>query len=83
LAAPHDPEPPPRDSEASPAALPPRLIAVAYLLALLCLLVPLAAVGSVFAGIVLLRRGRTQAGAGVLALTAACTAIGIVMLTGA
>ncbi len=71
----------PRDPEASPAALPPRLIAAAYLLALLCLLIPLAAVGSIFAGVVLLRRGRTRAGAGVLALTAVCTAGGVAMLS--
>ena len=81
MAAPDDP--PERHPEASPGALPARVVAAAYLLALLCALIPLAAIGSIFAGVILLRRGRTRDGALVLGLTAACTAIGVVLLTGA
>jgi hypothetical protein len=75
-------DPPPGDPEGSPAALPTRVVAAAYLLALLCALIPLAAIGSAFAGIVLLRRGRARDGAGVLALTAVCAAIGVMLLYG-
>ena len=81
MAAPDDP--PERHPEASPAAVPPRVVAAGYLIALLCALVPLAAVGGVFAGVALLRRGRPRDGALILGLTAACTAIGVVLLFGA
>jgi len=53
---------------------------VAYLLAAVCLLVPLALIGAVFAGIVLARRNRPLEGAGVIALGIACTVIGLVLL---
>jgi len=64
----HDDEPMP--------PIPGRLVAVAFLLALVCLLVPLAIVGAVFAGIVLIRRGRPTAGAGVLVLGVVCATLG-------
>jgi hypothetical protein len=54
-------------------------VAVAYLLAAVCLLVPLALIGAVFAGIVLMRRNRPVEGAGVIALGIACTALGLVL----
>ena len=57
---------------------PPRVVAVAYVLAAVCVLVPLAFIGALFAGIVLIRRNRPVEGATVIALGAACTAIGLV-----
>lgn len=54
-------------------------MAVAYLLAAVCALVPLALIGAVFAGIVLIRRNRPREGAGVIALGIACTAVGLVL----
>ena len=59
---------------------PPRLVAAAYLLAAVCLLVPLAAVGAVFAGVVLTRRNRPGSGAAVIALAVVCTALGVTLL---
>jgi hypothetical protein len=56
------------------------VVAAAYLLAALSLLVPLAVVGAVFAGAVLLRRGRPAEGAGVIALGVACAALGVTVL---
>jgi hypothetical protein len=58
----------------------PSVIAAAYLLAALCLMLPLAAIGSTFAGVVLWRRGLRGHGAAVVALGAACVAIGIAVL---
>jgi hypothetical protein len=54
-------------------------VVVAYVLAAVCLLVPLALVGALFAGIVLMRRNRALEGAGVIALGVACTALGLVL----
>lgn len=59
---------------------PGRVVAVAYLLAAICLLVPLAVLGAVFAGVVLLRRGRPEAGLGVVVLAVACTGVGMTLL---
>ena len=53
---------------------------VAYLLAAVCLLVPLALIGALFAGIVLMRRNRPREGAGVIALGTACTVVGLTLL---
>ena len=50
------------------------------MLAAVCLVVPLALVGALFAGIVLMRRNRPLEGAGVLALGVACTALGVALL---
>jgi hypothetical protein len=56
------------------------VVAVAYVLAAVCLVVPLALVGALFAGIVLMRRNRPLEGAGVLVLGVACTAVGVALL---
>ena len=53
---------------------------VAYLLAATCLLVPLALVGALFAGVALARRNRPAEGAGVILLGIACTALGVLLL---
>lgn len=52
----------------------------AYLLAVVCLLVPLALAGALFAGVALMRRNRAGDGAGVIAVAVACTALGVVLL---
>jgi hypothetical protein len=52
---------------------------VAYLLAGVCLLVPLALVGALFAGVALIRRNRPADGAGVIAVALLATALGIVV----
>lgn len=59
---------------------PPRVVAAAYLLAAVCVVVPFAVIGALFAGIVLVRRNRSGAGAGVIALSLACTAAGVALL---
>jgi hypothetical protein len=53
---------------------------VAYLLAAVCFLVPLALVGAVFAGIVLMRRNRQADGVSVLVIAAVATAAGLLLL---
>jgi len=58
----------------------PTVVAAAYVLALLCVMLPLAAIGSTFAGVVLWRRGLRGHGAAVVALGAACVALGIAVL---
>lgn len=58
----------------------PQAVVVAYLLAALCLLIPLAVVGSTFAGSVLWRRGLRQHGAAVVGLGIACMALGVTAL---
>jgi hypothetical protein len=62
--------------------LPVRLSAVvaAYLLAALCVLIPLAVVGSTFAGTVLWRRGLRSHGAAVVGLGVACMVFGVTAL---
>lgn len=60
--------------------VPPRLVAVAYLLALTCALVPLGVLLAGFAALVLVRRGQPGHGLGVLAVAVAATAFGIVVL---
>jgi hypothetical protein len=59
---------------------PARVVVIAYLMALLCLGVPLALVGAVFAGVVLARRGLPWTGAGVIALGLVCAALGVTVL---
>jgi hypothetical protein len=56
------------------------VVVVAYLLAIVCVLVPLALAGALFAGIALIRRGRPADGAGVIAVGALATALGIALL---
>jgi hypothetical protein len=63
-----------------PLPVRPQVVVVAYLLAALCLLIPLAVVGSTFAGAVLWRRGLRPHGAAVTALGIACTAVGVTLL---
>jgi hypothetical protein len=59
---------------------PTRVVVAAYLLAAVCLLVPLAVVGAAFAAVVLARRNRPGAGAGVMALALVCTALAVTVL---
>jgi len=72
---PAEPEP-----EPVPAGLPPRIVAIAYLLAAVCAVVPLAVVGAIFCGVVLVNRGVRGHGAGVIALALVSTALGFVLL---
>jgi len=55
-------------------------VVVAYLLALVSVLIPLALIGAVFAGAALLRRNRPVDGIGVIAVGLACTAFGLTIL---
>jgi hypothetical protein len=57
-----------------------QVVVAAYLLAALCLLVPLAVVGAAFAGIVLWRRGLRLHAAAVVGLSVACTVLGVTAL---
>lgn len=59
--------------------LAPRVVVVAYLLAALCLVVPLAVVGAIFAGIVVANRGPRVHGIAVIVLAVASTAVGVVL----
>jgi len=65
-------EPPVRD--------PTRVVVAAYLLAAVCLLVPIAVVGAAFAAVVLARRNRPGAGAGVMVVALACTGLAVTVL---
>lgn len=56
------------------------VVAAAYLLAALCLLIPLAVVGSTFAGTVLWRRGLRPHGAAVVGLGVVCVVLGATAL---
>jgi hypothetical protein len=60
--------------------LPPRIVAVAYLLAAICAVVPLAVVGAIFAGVVVANRGLRGHGTAVIVLAIACAALGVVLL---
>ena len=61
----------------------PQAVVAAYLLAALCLLIPLAVIGSTFAGAVLWRRGLRRHGAAVVGLGFACMVLGVTVLRGA
>lgn len=63
-----------------PLPMRPQVVVVAYLLATLCLLIPLAIVGSTFAGAVLWRQGVRSHGAAVVGLGVACMVFGITAL---
>ena len=63
-----------------PLPVRPQAVVVAYLLAALCLLIPLAVVGSTFAGSVLWRRGLRPHGAAVIGLGVACMMVGVTAL---
>ena len=72
---------PPAPQAAAPAPrIPPRLLVVAYALALVCALAPLAVLGAGFAGAMLFTRGRRGAGAGVVVTAVLCAALGVVLL---
>ena len=58
---------------------PAPVIAAAFGLALLGLLVPLAIVGALFAGVVLVRRGRPGLGAAVVAVGIASVVVGLLL----
>jgi hypothetical protein len=58
----------------------PQAVAAAYLLAALCMLIPLAIVGSTFAGIVLYQRGLRPHAAAVVGLGVACLVFGATAL---
>jgi hypothetical protein len=58
----------------------PQVVVVAYMLAALCLLIPLAVVGSTFAGAVLWQRGLRSHGAAVVGLGVACVVLGATAL---
>ena len=64
----------------APFEIRPQAIVAAYLLAVLCLLIPLSVVGSTFAGVVLLRRGLPTHGAAVVLLGIVCTTIAVTLL---
>ena len=53
---------------------------VAYVLAAVCLLVPLALVGALFAGAALIRRNRPADGWGVIVVGVVATVLGILLL---
>lgn len=59
---------------------PTRIVVSAYLLAAVCVVVPLALIGALFAGVVLLRRSRRAEGLGVIAVAIACTVLGILLI---
>lgn len=59
---------------------PPRVVVAAYLLAAVCLLVPFAVVGALFAGLALSRRNRPGAGLGVIVLGVVCTVLAVTVL---
>jgi hypothetical protein len=67
-------------TEALPQRDPQRVVVVAYLLAVVSLLVPLAVVGAAFAGVALMRRNRRADGAGVLVVAGVATALGLILL---
>ena len=63
-----------------PLPVRPSAVVAAYLLAALSVLIPLAVVGSTFAGIVLWRRGLPSHGAAVVGLGVACAVFGVAAL---
>lgn len=56
--------------------LPGRVIAAAYLLALVCVLVPFGVIGVGFAGVVLFQREQRAHAAGVVLLGVVCAVLG-------
>jgi len=56
------------------------VVVVAYLLAIVCLVVPLALIGALFAGVALTRRNRAADGAGVITVAVLATALGVLLL---
>ena len=71
-----------REPEKPPfAEIPPRMVGIAYVLALLCLVTPLTVLGSGFAGAVLFTRGMRREGAGVIVVSVICVAVGFYLRT--
>ena len=68
------------EREPGPDDVPTRLVVVAYAIALICAVAPLAVLGAGFAGAVLYGRGRRGSGAGVVAVAVLCAALGILVL---
>ena len=68
------------DQPAPTEPLPPHIVGVAYLLGAICLFVPLAVVGAIFAGVVVSSRGARTHGIAVIVLSIACAAVGLVLL---
>lgn len=60
--------------------VPPRLVAIAYVLAATCALVPLGVLLAGFVALVLVRRGQAAHGFGVLVVAVAATLFGIFVL---
>lgn len=75
---PEDPDP--AELEPEQPEIPTRLVIVAYALALVCAVAPLAVLGAGFAGAVLIRRGRRGAGFGVIALAVVCAGAALALL---
>jgi hypothetical protein len=59
--------------------LPQRFVAIAYVLALVCALLPLAVLGAGFAGATLFTRGKRRDGAAVIVLAVLCSILGVVL----
>jgi hypothetical protein len=55
-------------------------VVAAYLLAIVCLIVPLALAGALFAGLALARRNRAADGLGVIVVGILATALGVLLL---
>lgn len=59
---------------------PSNVVVAAYGLAAVCLIVPFAVIGALFAGAALARRNRPGAGAGVIVLSLVCTVMAVAVL---
>ena len=68
------------DKPALQEPLPPHIVGVAYLLAAICLFVPLAVIGAIFAGVVVANRGLRGHGIAVIGLAIVCAVLGVVLL---
>ena len=60
--------------------LPPRIIAVSYLIALVCLLAPFGVIGVGFVAWVLVSRGNSRHAVGVMTLGIVCAVLGWTVL---
>ncbi len=63
-----------------PFPVAPLAVAAAYLMAALCLFIPLAVVGSTFTGTVIWRRGPRPHGPVVVGIGIACVVLGVLAL---
>lgn len=59
--------------------MPERFVLIAYVLAAVCLVAPLAILGAGFAGAVVFRNGRRASGLGVVVVAVACVALGVAL----